>query len=287
MKLRQNEFIIGLSVTIATLIVILSILWLGKSNFLVKGIHLNLLVQNAAGLGVGDEVLYKGLPVGTVQDTKIDPEGIIIKLKIEKIKNIPRDSHFVIKNISLLGEMAVEIIPGSSKEYLKFGETVKGETVKGLMDMVGGSGNLKSQLNQILQNLNLLAGEKTVQNINDFLKAWQTTAQDLNALINGDLKKTLANSREITQKNKNSINTILDTLARNAGHLGETIRQMHGVSKKLNRTLAGINGGKGTLGKLTSEDSLYVKLNRTIEHLDSLILDIKKHPTRYFEVKVF
>lgn len=287
MKLRQNEFIIGLSVTIATLIVIFAILWLGKSNFLVKGIHLNMVVQNASGLSIGDEVLYKGLPVGTVQDTKIDPQGIIIKLKIEKIRNIPKDSHFVIKNVNLLGEMVVEIIPGQAKEYLKFGETVQGESLKGLMDVVGSGTDLKAQVNQLLQNLNLLAGEKTLQNVNAFLTVWQSTARDLNALINGDLKTTLANSSEITQRNKKSISVILDSLAGNTKNLGQSLRNIQMVTATLNKTISRINQGKGTFGKLARQDSLYLKLDKTIEHLDSLIIDIKKHPSHYFEVKVF
>ena len=287
MKLRQNEFIIGLSVTIATLIVILSILWLGKSNFLVKGIHLNMLVDNAAGLSVGDEVLYKGLPVGTVQDTKIEAQGIVIKLKIEKIKQIPRDSRFVIRNVSLLGEMAVEIIPGNSGQYLRFGETVKGQTEKGFMDMVGGSADYKQQLNNILQNLNVLFGQKTFQNLNGLLTTWQQTANNLNLLLQGDVKQTLSNAKEITAGNKKSIQIILDSLAQNAHDLNAGIRNIKQVSAEMNKTLKRINQGKGTLGKMTKEDSLYHKLNKTVEHLDSLILDIKKHPAKYFKVQVF
>lgn len=286
MKLRQNEFIIGLSVTIATLIVIFSILWLGKSNFLVKGIHLNMLVENAAGAGVGDEVLYRGLPVGTVQDARIVPEGILLKLKIEKIKTIPRDSRFIIKSISLLGEMAVEIVPGTSSQYLAFGDTVRGVAAGSLLDMVGSSKNYQEQLRQIFRNLDSLFSDQTSRNLNQLLRAWQRTAANLNRLLQGDLQETLANAREISSQNKQAIHTLLDSLASNTRELSQGLKNFNRASVELNRTLSHLNQGKGTLGKLMVEDSLYLNLNRSIQHLDSLILDIKKHPERYFKVKV-
>ncbi len=287
MKTKQNEFAIGLSVTIATLIVIFAILWLGKSNFLVKGLHLNMIVQDANGLSIGDEILYKGLNVGTIQDTEIGAQGISIQLKIEKAPPLPKDSRFVIKSINLLGEMAVEIIPGKSTQFLDFGETVYGETDKGLAEIMGQGKRLETQVDSILQNINILSGKQTLQNLNTLLGSWRKTSENLNLLINGDLKKATGNLKEITAQNKKPIHTILDTLSRNAGNISKTLHDLRSVSARLDSVLAGVNKGHGTLGKLVKNDSLYNNMDRAVEHLDSLILDIKKHPKKYFEVKVF
>ncbi len=285
--MRRNEFAIGLSVTIATLIVIFTILWLGKSNFLVKGLHLNMIVSNANGLSVGDEILYKGLAVGTIQDTKFEDKGISIQLKIEKAPPLPKDSRFVIKSISLLGEMAVEIIPGTSTQFLSFGDTVYGETDKGLSELMGQGKQLEAQVDSILKNVNVLSGKETIQNINNLLSSWKKTSESLNVLINGDLKKATANLKEITEQNKKPIHRVLDTLSRNAGNISKTLQDLRFVSTRLDSILAGLNKGQGTLGKLVKNDSLYNNMDRAVEHLDSLILDIKKHPKKYFEVKVF
>jgi phospholipid/cholesterol/gamma-HCH transport system substrate-binding protein len=48
--------------------------------------------------------------------------------------------------------------------------------------------------------------------------------------------------------------------------------------------LAKINGGQGTLGKLVSDDSLYVNLNHASQELDLLLEDLRLNPNRYFSV---
>ncbi len=287
MKIKQNEFAIGLSVTIATLIVIFTILWLGKSNFLVKGLHLNMIVQDANGLSIGDEILYKGLNVGTIQDTEIGSKGIAIQLKIEKAPPLPKDSRFVIKSINLLGEMALEIIPGKSNQFLNFGDTVQGEADKGLSELMGQGKRLEAQVDSILQNVSVLSGKQTLQNINTLLGSWRQTSESLNRLINGDLKKAVGNIEEISAKNKKPFHTLLDTLSRNSGNIGKTLHDLRFVSARLDSILTEVNNGNGTLGKLVKKEGLYNNMDSTIAHLDSLILDIKKNPKRYFEVKVF
>jgi ABC-type transporter Mla subunit MlaD len=57
MNTKQNEFVIGLSISIALFILIFSVLWLGKANFFSKGMQLNLIVENADGIQKGDEIL--------------------------------------------------------------------------------------------------------------------------------------------------------------------------------------------------------------------------------------
>ncbi len=97
----------------------------------------------------------------------------------------------------------------------------------------------------------------------------------------------MGNIEEISAKNKKPFHTLLDTLSRNAGNISKTLHDLRYVSARLDSILAGVNKGHGTLGKLVQNDSLYNNMDHTIAHLDSLILDIKKNPKRYFEVKVF
>ena len=286
MKTKQNEFLIGLSVTIATVIVIFTILWLGKSNFLVKGLHLTMVAKNADGLSVGDEILYQGMAVGSVQDAEIKSDGIFIRLKIEKAPPLPKDSRFVIKSMNLLGEMAVEIIPGKSEKFLKFGDTVMGETDEGLSGILSQGKKFEVKIDSILRNINTLSGQQTINNLNNLLNSWNKTSQDLNRIINGDLKKTISNIKDISEQNKEPIHTLMDSLARNASDMGATIRNLRKVSAQLNTVLDEIQKGNGSIGKLYSSDSLYMHLDSTVKHLNSLIIDIKKNPKRYLEVKI-
>jgi phospholipid/cholesterol/gamma-HCH transport system substrate-binding protein len=48
-----------------------------------------------------------------------------------------------------------------------------------------------------------------------------------------------------------------------------------------------MNSGKGTIGKLLKNDSLYANLNKAIENLNLLLIDIKAKPKRYVHFSIF
>ena len=48
-----------------------------------------------------------------------------------------------------------------------------------------------------------------------------------------------------------------------------------------------IERGEGTLGKLTTDDSLYVNLNHAVANLNQLTTDIRANPRKYLSVSVF
>ncbi len=57
--------------------------------------------------------------------------------------------------------------------------------------------------------------------------------------------------------------------------------------KDLEAVTAKIKAGEGTAGKLITEKVLYEKLDRTVESLDALVVDIKKNPGRYVKFSLF
>ena len=54
-----------------------------------------------------------------------------------------------------------------------------------------------------------------------------------------------------------------------------------------NALIADVKNGRGTVGQLVSNDSLYNNLNKTIESIDLLVKDIKADPSKYINITVF
>ncbi len=290
MKKHYNEFFIGISVTIAIFIVIGGIMWLEKSNFLVKGISLNLVVQDAKGVTVGDEVLYKGFAVGSVQDAQISPKGIMLTIKLKENIKIPTDSKFKLKEISLLGEKAVVINPGHANTFLKSGQTIYGQPEEGILEIAESSKNLTQNIGRILSNLDSLSGRKNIQALAHSIQQFRDLLVHSNILLQNSaphLQGTLKDIHEMTSENKEAIDSVLQAMGSKSTHLKESLTTLHRISKRTDALLARLERGQGTMGKLMKDDSLYNNLNRTILHLDSLILNIKKNPKKFFEVKVF
>jgi hypothetical protein len=57
-----------------------------------------------------------------------------------------------------------------------------------------------------------------------------------------------------------------------------------GASGSLETVLGRVERGEGTLGQLSTSDSLYVNMNSTVAALNELITDIREDPRRYFTV---
>ncbi|NOX17209.1 MAG: MCE family protein [Chlorobi bacterium] len=288
MNTKKNEFLIGLTMSVATLIVIVGILVLGKSNFFVPGLSINLIVDNANGIGQGDEVYYRGLKVGSVSDAGIINDQAAIKLKISGIDNIPVDSRFEIKDYSLIGGKVVEITSGTAKTFLKKNAVVRGvSSASGLGSLISDVKKLEPKIIRILDNLDTLTGDETQKNIELILKELLETITSTKKVVKVDLHNTLNNLSEITSENKGNISELIKSLSKSSDSLSEFLNKSSSAAVKLDSLLANLNEGKGSAGNLLKSDSLYQNLNRAITSIDSLVSDIKKNPKKYIDVSVF
>ena len=284
---RQNEFVIGLAMAIAIVIVVVSVLWLGKSNFFVKGTTINMLVDNANGIINGEEVLYRGVKVGSVDEAIINKDNVLLKLKIESADNIPKDSKFIIKDFSMISGKIVEIIPGKSNLYLQPGDTVKGSIAFGLNDIVAELKDLNPKINKILSNADTLTGNQFQNKLNSTLSNLNSTIKQIKYLLNGSVKNSLSNIDEITTDNKKDVSLLIKSFSKRSEELSQFLNSSNNTVKKLDTLIAAINNKNGTLGNLIKNKSLYYNLDHTLISLDSLLTDFKKNPDKYINVSVF
>jgi phospholipid/cholesterol/gamma-HCH transport system substrate-binding protein len=111
----------------------------------------------------------------------------------------------------------------------------------------------------------------------------------------GSLATTVENISSFTgnlKANNDSITSIVNNLAKVSGNLSQadlakTIQSLDAATTSLNQILEGVKEGKGTLGKLTSDDQLYKNLNSTANSLNILLQDFRMHPKRYVQLSVF
>lgn len=137
MNRRGGELFLGLTLTLATLIVVFGILFLGRSGLLSGGMTVQVRAAEAAGIGVGDEVLFRGVVTGSVRDIRFTEDAVLLELRLEGRPPIPRDSPFVIRSTGVLGGREIEIRPGASGELLRSGDQVRGTVEPDLLAVAG------------------------------------------------------------------------------------------------------------------------------------------------------
>lgn len=69
--------------------------------------------------------------------------------------------------------------------------------------------------------------------------------------------------------------------------LTQTVSESKQTITQLNQVLSDVNSGKGSLGKLINDPTLYQNLNKTTKNLDLLLQDLRLNPKRYVHVSVF
>ncbi len=65
--------------------------------------------------------------------------------------------------------------------------------------------------------------------------------------------------------------------------------QLSDTVNQVNTLLAGVNNGKGTLGKLATDDQAYTNLNRLLTSSTELVTMIRQDPKKYLTIhmKIF
>jgi len=67
----------------------------------------------------------------------------------------------------------------------------------------------------------------------------------------------------------------------------EMSRELKTTSAKLDAIIAKVDSGPGSAAKLINDPGLYNDVRALLQRMDSLVADVKAHPSRYINVKVF
>ena len=304
----SNETKVGALTAIAITLLILGFNFLKGKNVFEKKATMYVTFKRVEGLNVADGIKINGLRVGAVEgleEMDKNLSGVVVAFQLVKEINIPTDSYAKIV-ATPLGSTAIVITMGNANTFLNEGDTLKGMESKSMVE------DLKETLTPTVENVNrtLATLDSTIrkignvfdtdakQNIGHILEELATTTARLNNLLEpkkGSLAQTLDHVNDFTgnlNKNNDSISAVVNNLAKASRDLAsadisKTISSLEKATVSLNNILAGIKEGKGSLGKLATDDQLYKNLNSTSNSLNILLQDLRLHPKRYVQVSVF
>lgn len=297
-KIINKEFIIGLCVITAIVILIFGIDYLKGINLFSPSNFYYASYNNVAGLEISSPVTVDGYKVGQVREIQFDydnPGKIKVLLALDKKLRIPVDSKATMGSTLMSGNF-IALKLGTSTDKLSVGGNI--ETCEGndLMDSL--SEDILPAVNQILPrvdsllfNLNRLAADPallaSVKRLDGITGNIMKATDGLKNTINRDIPGVMTNVRSITlgldsvTANLGILSAQLKTLP-----LNTTIDNVNALTDNLNQFSKQLNDPNSTLGLLTNDPELYNRLNRVAADVDSLIVDIKKNPKRYINIKL-
>jgi phospholipid/cholesterol/gamma-HCH transport system substrate-binding protein len=84
---------------------------------------------------------------------------------------------------------------------------------------------------------------------------------------------------------------VVDSTLRNfraaSANLNALSAQLTSSVTRMDSLVVGLQHGRGTAGKLLSDDSLYADLRATVRRVDSLMADFQRNPRRYINLSIF
>ena len=297
-KIFNKEFIIGICVIAAIVILIFGIDYLKGINLFSPANFYYASYDNVAGLEISSPVTVDGYKVGQVREIQFDyenPGKIKVLLALNKNLRIPVDSRAT-KGSTLMSGNFIAIKLGKSAEKIPVGGDIESIETSDLMsslseDIMPAINQILPRVDSLLYNLNKLAGDpaliSSIQRLDGITGNVLNATDGLNSTINKDLP--------IVMRNVKSISHGLDTVTSNLGvlsaqlkslPLNTTVENVNALTDNLTKFSNQLNDPNSTLGMLMNDPELYNKLNRVAADVDSLIVDIKKNPKRYISIKL-
>jgi phospholipid/cholesterol/gamma-HCH transport system substrate-binding protein len=274
-----------------------------KSNSIFKSYRTFYVVyDHVGGLAAGTPVTINGFSVGNIQNIRFkDNSGkLVVTFNVENEFEFSKNSIAQLYDTGIIGGKGIQIIPvfdGSPAAETK--DTLRGNIKPGLTELVtqkltplqeqlgstlNSADSLLVNVNSILDDNTKVKFQRSIEDLGEIIKTFKKTSKNIDFIINGNKQKldsTLRNVANIT----GNLSELSDSLA--DANIGKTINDLQSTITNLDKMLAGIENGEGSLGKLLKDESFYNNMSGASKQLELLLQDMKLNPKRYVHFSLF
>lgn len=257
--------------------------------------------ENVEGLVTSSPVTINGLTVGKVKSITLKDNGkLLIEMQINNDFPITKGSLAQIYSPSPIGGKQIAIVPNAgTKDLAVSGDYLVSSTKVGFIDSLTGQidplkvkiDKLLDNANNVLVSVNQVFDEKTRQNLqnslvtlNETLAEFKIASKEVNSML-ADNKTKISSTMTNVEKASGNFSKLSDSLAK--ANIGKTVKSLEKTLANVDKMMASLESGKGTMGKLIKDETLYNNFSKTSKELELLLQDLRLNPTRYVNVSLF
>ncbi len=298
MRRFTTEIILGVVVFLAIVIFIFGYLYLKNVPLKANRYHILARFNDVTGLEKSDFVSVSGLRIGRVLNLNLDGLQVLVTLEINSDVKLPKDSRALIKSIGMVGEKYVEILPGTSTEYLTDGDIINGNNLGDLADMGQSMEGLVQKTEQLITELqNVLSNTFDASTQKDISRSFhhisniaatldeksKENSEHLNKIL-ANLEVISSNLNELVVQNRDRLEQSIDNFYQASNRIQVIVNKLDSSLTTMQSLLAKIENQEGALGKVINDDELYENIRGLTIKLDSLVQDLQKRPHKYFNL---
>lgn len=293
----SKEVKVGLFMVVSLVLLYVGFNYLRGIDFFSSTNKYYAVYENVDKLMPSNQVYINGYAVGRVSSIAFEQQKnrVVVEMEIDS-DIILGDSTVAFLNGDLLGTKFIQLEVGRISNPLKSKDTVRSETAKGIQDLLAESAapvanNVQTtlrKLNTVLDNLS-----KNSQSLDSILGNFQATPVLLNRTLSNAGKKidslnyhietvTVNLNKTLNQLQPSLANLKTFTDSLKAVELNKTLTKTQHALNKMNETLGRMSKNDNTVGRLMTEDSLYVNLNNLLLSLQELSKHMNENPKHFF-----
>ena len=238
-------------------------------------------------------VMINGYQVGHVSEIIFDytkEAPITLQITVDENLVVPQGTIAEVYDTGLMGDKAIQLKLGKSKELMQPGDTLKTSIQGGLMDAV--STALLEPIEAMMPELDsTLTAVKEIVQSQRIQEIMANTANATNNLQNASarLDSMMANDIQVAIKDIKNIAANFSNVSNeiNAVQWDSTLHSIETVIANLEMVSNQIKSNNNTLGALLNDKELYQNLDSTVQSANALLIDLKENPKRYVHFSVF
>jgi phospholipid/cholesterol/gamma-HCH transport system substrate-binding protein len=283
MDKKRLEWRVGFFVFIGLLVLAMLLLQFSKGTSLFKPTYsLFLKTGNVGGLKKHASVLMAGVPIGTVSDIEINPQGtnVVITLKIYTKYVIHKDAIVRIEQSGFLGDQYVAIVPTLNQgEQYQPNDHLEAQPPFNLQEVARSAAGFLKSVDQTTKRLDdaiadvrrLLLNEETLTNlavtVGNARVATEhavSTVDNINNLVTTNsqaIALAVSNVVFFSQQINEVAGGLKDVVSTNGSELNVSMKNLTTSTESLKSLLADVQSGKGLAGNLLKNEQLATNVN--------------------------
>ncbi|MCC5919171.1 MAG: MlaD family protein [Cyclobacteriaceae bacterium] len=301
----SNEFKIGVLALVSGLLLYFGVRFLKGTDVFSRQTTYYAVYDSVDGLTISNPILLNGYSVGRVNDVKLLQEGtnnrVVVELDIESTIKVGQGAVAQLVSSDILGGKAIALKTGDVNKPLNARDTLLSETDKGIQQLMMDTAlpvikqldSAMIRINYILKNIdeNESTINQTLANISVLTKTLNGTVVQNQKNISTSTTNLAKLTEGLTDDNEglvsflSKMNHLADSL--NDLPLKATLEETKATMANIKLLSDQIEAGKGTMGKMMKDDSLYNNLNASAQSLDLLLNDLRERPRRYVHFSLF
>ena len=303
MKVSQ-EVKVGLLAVGSLMMLYFGFNFLKGSDFFSSTHKYKVVYDNIDGLVASNPVTINGMAVGQVKSIEIlqkQQNKLLVTLELKEGILVTKGSRAVLADDGLLGGKVVRLGIQQGAPQLEDDGMLVAAKETGLsalirektLPVLNNVDSLTYQLNRVVAQFDQtgIVLNQTLRSANAAVGTLGLTVAENRVGLRATLDNVnrLSNSLIETEKQLKPILAKADTFADSLQglQLKQTLGSVNKTVDNLQKILSDINNGRGSLGKLTSDEALYGNVNKTTASLEKLLTDLRENPKRYVHFSLF